>query len=378
LEKTYINLVPVMTGGGLQNAINLIIGIHDLEYDKSRFIFLIRNKTLEKILIKNQMEYIIFKDSLRSRLFFELFFFIKKKNYIIFTLFGGKPFFSYKNFTISGCAYSNLFYPNIDFWGYLSFNKRVIKKIKDVYRFYLIKFSNVVIFETEVLKERADKIKKFDSDKTFVVKMAVNKIVSDAMIKKSEEFFTKDIKKSFKILYLGSSHPNKRQHLLIQIAKEMKKTNTDFCFITTMQDNSYTKSFSDTIKEEDLGGFIYNLGPINSMDAGKLIRECDSMINIAVLESFSNNFIEAWTFKKPLILTDADWSRESCGESAFYINPENFKETANGILTLIENKKLQQTLLLSYEDTLSGYFNYKEKTQKYIELINKFNGGSRH
>jgi glycosyltransferase involved in cell wall biosynthesis len=378
MEKTYINLVPVMTGGGLQNAINLIIGINDLECDNSKFVFLIRNTKLEEILIEKQMEYIKIEDSIFSRLFYELFFFLGKKGNIIFTLFGGKPLVTYKNFTISGCAYSNLFYPEIDFWGYLSFPKKLIKKLKDIYRFYLIKFSDVVIFETEILKERAIKLKNFKQDRTFVIKMAVNKIVSESNVNSSQENFTKGINKRFKILYLGSSHPNKRQHLLINIVRELKKKNTDFCFITTMQNNSYTKEVISTIEKEELSEFIINIGPVDGMKAGELIKECDAMINIAKLESFSNNFIEAWTLKKLLILTDADWSRDSCKRSALYINPEDSVESANDILILIENKKLQKTILESYEDTLSNYLDYKEKTVKYMELIYKFSGGAKH
>src|SRR5690606_9711534 len=109
------------------------------------------------------------------------------------------------------------FYPEIDFWGYLSFSKKFLKKLKDRYRFYLTKFSNVIIFETEILKERAIKLKKFKRDRTFVIKMAVNKIVSESNVNSSQQHFTKGINKGFKILYLGSGHPNKRQHLLINI-----------------------------------------------------------------------------------------------------------------------------------------------------------------
>lgn len=378
MQKVYINLVPVMTGGGLQNAINLIVGINDLEYDKHKFVFIIRNTTLEEILIEKQMEYMKINDSIYSRLFYELFFFLGKKDNMIFTLFGGRPLLTYKNFTISGCAYSNLFYPEIDFWGYLSFSKKFIKKLKDIYRFYLIKFSDVIIFETEVLKERAIKLKNFKQNRTFVIKMAVNKIVSESNVNSSQGYFTKGINKRFKILYLGSGHPNKRQHLLINIVRELKKENTDFCFITTMQNNSYTKEFISTIEKEDLNEFIINIGPVDSMKAGELIKECDAMINIAKLESFSNNFIEAWTFKKLLILTDADWSRDSCEKSAYYINPENSVESTNDISNLIKNKKLRDTIIDSYEDTLSNYLNYREKTIKYLELINKFSGGAEH
>lgn len=374
MNKVYVNLVPIMSGGGLQNAINLITGISETIDNKDDYIFITRSTTLEEILEEKKLSYIKIKNTFFSRLKFELLFFVNKKRNLIFTLFGGKPLFTFKNFTISGCAYSNLFYPEIDFWGYLPKHNKAFKKIKDLYRYFLVKSSDVVVFETDTLKSRAIKLKNFDASKTFVVKMAVSKLVADAGEKNKNSDFTKDIVNKRKILYLGSGHPNKRQHLLINLIKEMKLINNNFIFITTMQKNSYSDVVLKQIKEEGLEGYLLNLGTIDTKDAGKLIKECDAIINIAALESFSNNFIEAWTLRKPLILTNEDWAKDSCGNSALYINPTDSVESAARIVELLNNQKLQENMVETYNKTLSNYLNYKEKTAEYVELISNFKG----
>lgn len=374
MNKVYVNLVPIMSGGGLQNAINLITGISETIDNKDDYIFITRSTTLEEILEEKKLSYIKIKNTFFSRLKFELLFFVNKKRNLIFTLFGGKPLFTFKNFTISGCAYSNLFYPEIDFWGYLPKHIKAFKKIKDLYRYFLVKSSDVVVFETDTLKSRAIKLKNFDASKTFVVKMAVSKLVADAGEKNKNSDFTKDIVNKRKILYLGSGHPNKRQHLLINLIKEMKLINNNFIFITTMQKNSYSDVVLKQIKEEGLEGYLLNLGTIDTKDAGKLIKECDAIINIAALESFSNNFIEAWTLRKPLILTNEDWAKDSCENSALYINPTDSVESAARIVELLNNQKLQENMVETYNKTLSNYLNYKEKTAEYVELISNFKG----
>jgi glycosyltransferase involved in cell wall biosynthesis len=373
MKKIFINLVPINAGGGLQNAINLIIGISET-INKSDYQFLVRNNLLAEFCDKYDLKYIKIKETIISRIAFELFYFLGKKNNVVFTLFGGKPLISNNNTTISGCAFSNLFYPEVNFWGYLPLRKRIIKMIKDYYRFRSIKKSDYVIFETDILRKRAVEIRNFKSDNTFVVKMAVNKLVAETKGKSSYRSLYVD-KKKYKILYLGSAHPNKRQHLLINIAKALLKYSDEFCFITTMGENQYSKSVLKEIYANNLDNNIINLGTILSNEVGVLLNEVDAIINIAKLESFSNNFIEAWTFEKPLIVTDADWSRESCLNSALYINPEHFQDTADKIFELMTIRSLSLNLVATYEKTLNSYLDYQMKTMKYIDIIEKIRKG---
>jgi glycosyltransferase involved in cell wall biosynthesis len=373
MEKIYINLVPIMSGGGLQNAINLILGILEIESDLNRYIFLVRNKNLEEICKNNNLNFIKVNNNIFHRLFFELFFFMNKKNNIVFTLFGASPFLSYNNTTIVGCAYSNLFYPEINFWGYLPFYKKYLKKTKDYYRYIVLKFSDVLIFETNILKERANEY--FSNKDIFVVKMAVNKIVKEALDSKTNYNYLDDCKAKYKILYLASSHPNKRQELLINIAKKLKIEQENICFITTMGGkDKYTENFIKQINKNNLKDYVINLGHIESSKVGALINEVDALINIAKLESFSNNFIEAWTFKKLLILTDADWSKEICKDSAIYIDPENTINATKKIINIKNDIKKQKEIISTYNNRLKDYLNYKEKTEKYLEIISYYSG----
>jgi glycosyltransferase involved in cell wall biosynthesis len=136
-----------------------------------------------------------------------------------------------------------------------------------------------------------------------------------------------------------------------------------------MDKTAYAKSVVAEVEANHLENHIINIGTIPSNKVGPLISEIDAMINIAQLESFSNNFIEAWTFKKPLIVTDSDWSRDSCLKSALYVNVEDVEDTVKKIYELISNKDLSSKLISTYEQTLNTYLDYKEKTIKYIEII---------
>ena len=96
VSKLYISLVPIVSGGGLQNAINFLL---NLDLDKLNFnktIVIIRNNAvLQKICNDNSYEYIVIDNTFFARLKYEIFFFMDKKSSMIFTLFGTKPIISW-------------------------------------------------------------------------------------------------------------------------------------------------------------------------------------------------------------------------------------------------------------------------------------------
>ena len=84
VSKLYINLVPIVSGGGLQNAINFLL---NLDLDKLNFnktIVIIRNNAvLQKICNDNSYEYIVIDNTFFARLKYEIFFFMDKKSSIL-------------------------------------------------------------------------------------------------------------------------------------------------------------------------------------------------------------------------------------------------------------------------------------------------------
>ncbi|SHF10328.1 Glycosyltransferase involved in cell wall bisynthesis [Marinitoga hydrogenitolerans DSM 16785] len=363
----FINLVPIKSGGGLQNAINFIIGFNEIEKNKNKYIFLVSHDYLEHLCKIYNLNY----KRISNRLFFETLYFLNKKNKKIFTLFGGKPLFSYGNKNIVGFAYSNLLYPEIDFWGYLPRSKRIIKKLKDIYRFLMIINANEIIFETDLLFEKAKKNRWFKNKRLYVVKMAANALVKEVRSKKNpycEKLANSNEK--FKILYLASSHPNKRQLKLVEIAKELKKMNNKkILFITTMQKNKYYKDFINKIKKECVEEYFFNFGIIPNKDVPYIISCSDALINIAVLESFSNNFVEAWQMKKPLFVTNADWAVHNCKDAAIYLDVENIMETTKKLMNSINNTVFLEKIVANGEKRLKTFSNYKEKVFNYLNII---------
>jgi len=371
MKKVYINFVPISTGGGLQNAINFLLNIKLDKFHSQEIHFIIRkNDTLIEICKRKNYDFTVIDNGFFARLTFEILFFKDKKNSIIFTLFGTVPFLSWNNFTITGCAYSNLFYPEIDFWGHLKFFQKRIKLLKDYYRYKNISSSDVVIFETETLTNRAISQFKFNSNYVYTVKMAVNSLVTKENA--SKNFLLN--KSKFNILYLGSAHPNKRQHLIVEIIEKIKAkgVNNISIFLTLDVSNTYAKEVLTLIKLKGLSDSIINLGVIPNEKVSSVIDEMDAMINIASLESFSNNFVEAWQMERLLFVTKADWSKDSCGKGAIYLEMDNLDDVSENIIKISQNKEIYRQTIRDGLLELAKYPNAQDKMLNFISIINQY------
>lgn len=372
-----VNLIPIATGGGLQNANSFIESFYHSGYDKDGIVFMVRSGSdLEKLCQSLNLLHLSIGNNFLDRFKFENFsksLFPEKS--ICFTLFGPPPICSFgRSINIVGCAYSNLFYPDIPFWSYLPWKNKIIKEGIDWARRYFTKRADFWIFETEALRKRAIDLCNFPEERVSVVRMAPSNLVSEGKVNPAFcEKLNKVLPNSFKILYLSGAHPNKRLHLLPEIAEQLVDIGCDnFTFITTVDESSsYSKKVFSEFEKKKLKKHLYNIGPVPCSDVASVIHLCNAMCNLSLLESFSNNFIEAWKMSKPIVVTDADWSRDSCGEAALYVDPCDAKQAALTVSQLIRQVELQNHFISKGKIQLSSYNTPESKLNEYFETFKK-------
>lgn len=369
----YINLVPITEGGGLQNALSFISTLSDFTSDYSGVKLIFKDhKLLIDLCKKHNIPFETIKYGKLSRLFFELFRFVITKDAVIFTLFGGRPIVSRKNINIVGCAYSNLFYPEMDFWILETRKSKIKLWFVDKLRYYLTKTATATIFETSLLKDLAINRFSFNKDHTYHVPMAVSELVR-SFVPSNVSTDSQTENKVFRILYLGNARPNKRQHLLPEIAQELVKINfTNFRFILTLNQCGYRNMVEQEIARLNVQEYFEVREHIPEELISDEINNCHAMINIAQLESFSNNFVEAWHMKKLLITTDSQWARCSANDGALYINPEMPTDSARMIAETLLCPEKRHEIIENGKKQLTCYPTPQEKTKKILEIVQTY------
>lgn len=204
------NMVSIKAGGGQQNALSFLENIVSLNLGFDYIVACTESTLVYDFCLKNHIRYIVVKQGVLSRLKYELLFeflpaFKKYKIEKIFTIFGSAPLMSLNVYKISGCAYSNIFQPEVDIWGYMVWYKRILKKCIDLFRLFSLLQSDEIILETHYLKDRAVNILK--NKKVSVIEMAPSKLVTDKLKLVEDVNLDKDI---YTLLCLSGAQPNKR------------------------------------------------------------------------------------------------------------------------------------------------------------------------
>jgi glycosyltransferase involved in cell wall biosynthesis len=376
-ERTLLNLLPVRVGGGFQNAASFLKSIPDSGSDAKRWFALVRGGSpLTQLCEGSNIPFLASRGSSNfARLQFELF---RRHTFdahkVCLTLFGPPPLGSFgRVVNVVGCAYSNLFYPEISFRSGMPTFERAFWEFVDVGRRMVTEHADHWVFETDTLRKRAVECCRFPEERVSVVRMAPSLLVSKSKVNpdRSKDFAAL-LPGSFRLLLLCDPNPNKRVHMVPRIAKEMIQMGfKDFSFVLTLNEvSAYTRAILAEVERSGLTRHVVNLGPITHEDVPSLIDACDVMCTFSVLESFSNNFVEAWIMQKPLVVTDADWARDSCGEAAVYVDPAS-RDASATMVSLARDAILRMHLVAQGSQQLMKMNTPKTKLEAYVKVLER-------
>lgn len=364
----YLNFLPIKSGGGLQNGLSLLSGAKAW---RNYLAIVVEGSQMERACRGADVKVIVVGRGLWRRAIFELITarFKLRERCVVFTLFG-PPFWFLKRSQkqINGFAYSNILHPEIKFWTDLTWPLRIKKAIIDKYRYFSYLWADVVIFETDLLERRAGQTRVFREKRRRVVRMSPSRYVP---ILPRGESAPKAVApgEAIKVLYLTVSHPNKRLHCLPQLAKALKERGINLKFMITCEVNAYAREVLLEASQLGVEEGVQFVQPVPQHLVAAVIDASDALINIARLESFSNNFVEAWARHKPLIVTDSDWARDACGNGACYVDPVAPEYAATEIGRLFADQEYRRRLIDAGCAQLSAYPSPDEKIAQYDAII---------
>jgi glycosyltransferase involved in cell wall biosynthesis len=371
-----INLIPIKSGGGQQVASNFIT--HAPEFCNGELVYLTtKGSHISSLLVERGAEFVEVEDSLFNRFllsYFHLKKIVKDHNVdVIYTLFG--PGLFVKNIpSITGCAYSNLFFPEIDFWFSYKGLQKVKHKLIDWYRLKNTLKSDAIIFENEAMQKRCYELFNYPREKTTLILPSISSYPNEKYIQPENSISSEEEEeKPFVVLLLTGWHPNKNIEIIPHILKSLAdKGCTSVKFhVTVDKEHEWSMSLKEKGKELNIWEHIELLGAILPENIPIVIQNSDAIGLFSLLESFSNNIIEAWHFKKPLLISDEEWSRAICKDAAVYVDRMNPHHIAEMILKLKNNHSFLNEIVQKGVDISTTYPSPKEKVQLQFEFINR-------
>lgn len=374
-----LNFVPLKSGGGVQVGLDFIEQLRRSGKRHQWFLVATEGTPLSRTQECRHLQ-VVKKvgNSIWSRLWFEYFgcrnLTANLKADLVYTQFGPQwPGASVIN--IVGCAYSNLFYPEIDFWGRLPFLKRVARICVDVMRMWRLRRAHHVIFETEDLAQRAVSLTGLKAERVSWVKPSISSLVAlDKMHAPTRELF-EALPPGFKVLLLSTYNPNKNIELLPHIANALRERDpyNDVLFVITLPPRSGDlERIMRAARELGIEKRIANVGPIQHEGCSEAYRATDLVILPSQLESFSNTIAEAWTMQRPLLISDMDWARSLCGAGAAYFQYRDPQSAAEQIIRLRSDVGYYRNLVSEGERMLHTYPLPGDRFRQYLSIIEQY------
>lgn len=367
-----INFSTLKKGGGQNVALNFLSTLYQLNEEENNFYFIVAKNSAIHFLIKKKMKsnYYVFPQNPILRIFFEICTgkrILKNNKIDIIYSYFGYGVFRGKIPQVTGAVDSNILFPEINFWeGYKGLNL-IKRRLIDIYRKWGLKHAKGIIFENITLENRFHKLF-FTNALSTTIKPSIK-----LDYHKKEFILPKEIENVKKGLFLCGWHLNKNVLIIPLIAHLLKKMNIIFHFILTApNDYSYIhKQFISLINKYDVAEYISIVGSVLKEELYSLYQQIDYVFLLSRLESFSNNIIEAWSYKKAIIITDALWARSICDNAAIYVDRDDASNIALQIDKLLSNNVLSDEIIKNGVEKLKEYPNIEEKTKSELNFIKK-------
>ena len=284
-----------------------------------------------------------------ARLFFEYFRLQRimrtEKIDAVFTFFGAGLPHPKRIVSLVTVAYPIICYPESPYWGYISWRRKVRIRALNFLRKHRLKSASKIIAETEVMKSRLATTLRCEPDKIVVIPPAPTDYVTPRDTDRRGKVF----------LFPSGNDDHKNLWRLYSVAQcLLAKGMNDFLFVLTVDRGSYMRKLRETAIDEQILDknfhFIGSISPDRIMD---LYNLGDYVVSLSDLESFSNNYMEAWKVGIPLIASDRDFARGICGDGALYVEPHVADDVADKFIAVTENANLRARLVESGRERLT-------------------------
>ena len=281
--------------------------------------------------------------SYAGRFIFEKFWLQKiiKKNHIesIFTFFGAGLPHPLNVRSVVTVAYPIICYPDSPYWRHVPWFAGIKKRFINYLRRARLKQASRIIVETEVMKARLSRALSFPIGNISVVPPVPSSYVTTVQY----DYHFKG--KSY--LFISGNDPHKNLWRLYGVAEKLEEAGwDDFIFMLTIKESQYVASMKEKqIDRRLLDKHFRFLGQVDPEKILDVYGRADFVVLLSDLESFSNNYMEAWKAGIPLIASDRDFSRSICGDSAIYVEPHDVADVAKKMLEVADDSEMKRQLV---------------------------------
>lgn len=175
------------------------------------------------------------------------------------------------------------------------------------------------------------------------------------------------------IFTVSASHPHKNLITLIKAFLILKKKSYDLNLVVAGLRGRAHKNVQNFIKKNYLSEDIKILGWVSDKDLSTLYKYSEVVVLPSVHEGFGFPLVEAFSFGKPVVSSNAFSLKEVAGNAAHLVNPLEPDQFADGIARILDNPRYKNKLIKLGEKRFK-IFDWRKSAREllniYQELVN--------
>lgn len=182
------------------------------------------------------------------------------------------------------------------------------------------------------------------------------------------------------ILFVGRLQPRKGIDTLLESIPSILEKHKNVR-VALVGDDTFVISNGLTFKDKFLNQFRHSdfiprvnfVGKVSEEELLTYYSNCDIFVAPSLFESFGLVFIEAMRYSKPVIGCRIGGMQEIIehGINGFLIEPANYSELTNALLSLIENKEMRHSFGLASRRIYDDKFTVEKMVGRSLELYRK-------
>jgi len=146
--------------------------------------------------------------------------------------------------------------------------------------------------------------------------------------------------------FLGNTDPKKNTPGVLKAFSDyLKKTKDDVYLVMLDYEQSALDNILSDIGDIELKSKILLTGYVVNTDLPAIYNLCSIFLYPSLRESFGIPMLEAMRCGVPVITSNTSSMPEVSGDAAYIVDPYKPEEITNGIIELLDNKKLRKELI---------------------------------
>lgn len=161
-------------------------------------------------------------------------------------------------------------------------------------------------------------------------------------------------RREFTLFVPARHYPHKNLEVIPAMFRKHRKRLCEVAVVFTVSpgDSPAAARFVANIQSDDLRTNLTAIGELPQPELAAYYTHTDGLLLPTLLESSSGTYIEAMTYRRPIITSNHDFARAACGDSAVYFEPTDIDSICDAVLKVKDDLKLRANMVRLGEQML--------------------------